>query len=118
MAKSKAENEFYLYVPAFSASNLKSLTDLGVRLCRVQPELNPETRSFSPAAEMILPESEALELARFYWNVIRARYRHLLKSDFDFASCTTEPGELIWLSLARRYASASSPGIMKKVRYV
>jgi predicted RNA-binding Zn-ribbon protein involved in translation (DUF1610 family) len=118
VAKSKATNSFYLYVPAFGASNLRSLANLGVRICRVQPELNPQTGSFSAAAEMILPESEALELARFYWNVIRARYRHLLKSQFDFGSCTTGPGELIWLSLARRYGTTTSPGIEKTARYV
>jgi predicted RNA-binding Zn-ribbon protein involved in translation (DUF1610 family) len=115
VAKSKAPNRFYLYVPAFRVSNLKTLTGVGIRLCRVQPELIPETRSFSPAAEMILPESEALELARFYWNVIRARYRHLLKPEFDFQSGVTGSGELIWLSLARRYAASSSAG-MKEAR--
>lgn len=113
IAKSKAENPFYLYVPAFKAANLGALTNLGVGLCRVQPELEVERGLFSPTAEMVLPETEAKELARFYWNVMRCRYQYLNSSGYEFKSCKTSPGELIWLSFARPHYD-SRPGRVKK----
>lgn len=48
IAKSKANNPFYIYVPAFRSANLSTLTSLGIRLCRVQPEIGVEKRNFSP----------------------------------------------------------------------
>lgn len=101
VAKKKAENRFYLYVPGFKSMNLNSLTNVGTRVCCVQPELNFETKQVPFEAEMILPESEALELARHYWNVIKAKYRHLERPEYEFESCKTGPGEIVWLSLSR-----------------
>ena len=101
IAKSKANSLFYLYVPAFRAVNLRVLTTVGVRLCRVQPELKIERKPFSPTAEMVLPETEAKELARFYWNVMRSKYQYLNSAGYEFKSCKVGPGELIWLSFTR-----------------
>jgi LSD1 subclass zinc finger protein len=63
IARSKKDNKFYLYIPAFRSTNLDSLTSLGLRLCRVQPELEIKGEMSSPASEMVLPPSEGLELA-------------------------------------------------------
>ena len=52
---------------------------------------------------MVLPESEAFELARHYWELIKSKYRHLEKPEFEFGSCKTGKGEIIWLSLSRPY---------------
>lgn len=101
IAKSKSKNPFYLYVPGFKAANLRALTNVGTRLCRIQPELKVERRAVPARAEMILPEGEALELGRFYWNVIRSKYQHLDRPDYEFKSCKTGPGELLWLSFTR-----------------
>jgi len=103
IAKSKANSLFYLYLPAFRAVNLRALTTVGVRLCRVQPELKIERKPFSPTAEMVLPETEAKELARFYWNwnVMRSKYQYLNSAGYEFKSCKVGPGELIWLSFTR-----------------
>lgn len=103
VAKSKANNKFYLYVPGFKSMNLNSLTNVGTRVCCVQPELVVENKPVISDAEMILPATEALELARHYWNLIRLKYRHLEKPEFEFESCETGEGELVWLSLSRPY---------------
>lgn len=104
IAKSKASNPFYLYVPAFRSTNLSTLTSVGIRLCRVQPEIEIQRRAFSRDAEMVLPKDEAIELARFYWNVIRSRYLYLGGSKFDFNSRGLRQGKIIWLSLSRSYS--------------
>jgi predicted RNA-binding Zn-ribbon protein involved in translation (DUF1610 family) len=101
VAKKKAQNKFYLYVPGFKSMNLNSLTNVGTRVCCVQPELEIEKESISFEAEMVLPESEALELARHYWDLLKTKYRHLEKPEFEFANCETGKGEIIWLSLSR-----------------
>jgi len=101
VAKNKAQNRFYLYAPGFKSMNLESLTNVGTRICCVQPELNIEKKHVPFEAEMILPESEALELARHYWNIMKSKYRHLDKPEFEFESCKTGKGEIIWLSLSR-----------------
>jgi predicted RNA-binding Zn-ribbon protein involved in translation (DUF1610 family) len=106
IARSKVNNPFYLYVPAFRSTNLSTLTSVGIRLCRVQPEIEIKKRNFSRAAEMVLPEGEAIELARFYWNVIRSKYRYLSGSEFDFDSCRLGQAEIIWLSLSRSYGQS------------
>ncbi len=103
IAKKKADNRFYLYVPGFKSMNLNSLTNVGIRICRVQPILELKKDSIPIFCEMILPESEALELARHYWDLIRLRYRHLEKPEFEFASCETGKGEIVWLTLSRQY---------------
>lgn len=103
VAKAKAQNRFYLYVPGFKSMNLNSLTNVGIRICCVQPQLEIENNSIPFEAEMVLPESEAFELARHYWDLIKSKYRHLEKPEFEFASCKTGKGEIIWLSLSRPY---------------
>jgi len=103
IAKSKANNPFYIYVPAFKSINLSTLTSVGIRLCRVQPEIEVQRKTFSRAAEMTLPESEAIELARFYWDVIRSKYQYLGGSKFDFNSHRLGQGIIVWLSLSRSY---------------
>ncbi len=113
IAKSKANNPFYIYVPAFRSANLSTLTSLGIRLCRVQPEIGVEKRNFSPGAEMVLPKSEAIELARFYWNVIRSKYQYLAGSKFDFNPPGLEQGKIIWLSLSRSYSQPKKFGVKK-----
>ena len=82
VAKNKAQNRFYLYVPGFKSMNLNSLTNVGIRVCCVQPLLEIVKESISFEAEMVLPESEALELARHYWDLIKSKYRHLEKPGF------------------------------------
>jgi len=117
IAKSKANNPFYLYVPAFRAVNLRVLTNVGVRLCRVQPELNLERKPFSPTAEMVLPETEAKELARFYWNVMRSKYQYLNSAGYEFKSCKVGPGELIWLSFTRPHYDTRPARVKKAAVY-
>ncbi len=106
IAKSKRDNPYYIYVPAFKSTNLSTLTSVGIRLCRVQPEIEVQRKNFSRAAEMVLPESEAIELVRFYWEVIRSKYQYLSGSEFDFNSRRLGQGEIIWLSLSRSYGQS------------
>jgi len=101
IVKSKANNLFYLYIPAFKTANLSTLSSLGVRICNMQPELDLEQKSVKVSAEMILPEDEAIELSRYYWNLIKSKYRHLQKKNFDFENCKLSDGEIVWLSLSR-----------------
>jgi predicted RNA-binding Zn-ribbon protein involved in translation (DUF1610 family) len=101
VARKKAQNDFYLYVPGFKSKNLNSLTNVGTRICCVQPVLEIENRNVPFEAEMVLPESEALELARHYWNVVKSKYRHLEKPQYQFEDCKTSQGEIVWLSLSR-----------------
>jgi len=110
IAKSKADNLFYLYVPAFSCADLGVLTSLGGRLCRIQPELSFENRPEPFSAEMILPESEGLELARFYWNLLRSKYNYLTGKEYDFENCRSGAGEFIWLGLNQAYGAADKSG--------
>jgi hypothetical protein len=97
IAKNKAANRFYLYVPAFKQPDLDTLTTKGLRLCRTQPSLAFNDGDLNPQADAVLPESEALELARFYWEVMRSRYRQLGIPEFDFKIDNVGRGELIWL---------------------
>ncbi len=113
IAKSKANNPFYIYVPAFRTANLSMLTSLGIRLCRVQPEIGVEKRNFSPGAEMVLPKSEAIELARFYWNVIRSKYQYLGGAEYDFDPGKLGQEKIIWLSLSRSYSQSKKFGFKK-----
>lgn len=106
IAKGKAQNPFYLYLPAFKLADLDSLTARAIRLNRTQPILETGEQEFAPAADMILPESEAQELARFYWQVIRAKYRHLNSPDYDFARSKIGTGEIIWLTLTESSEAA------------
>ena len=101
--KSKANNPFYLYIPAFQSMDLSALTSLGGRFCRMQPELSYSKKSQAPSADMVLPESEGLELARFYWNLLRSKYTFLCGKQYDFESCAVKKGELVWLGLERSY---------------
>jgi hypothetical protein len=103
VARSKTNNRFYLYVPAFQSADLGQLTSLGARLCRMQPELTFSGQSRPAAADMVLPESEGLQLARFYWNLLRSRYMYLCGKKYDFEKCRIANGELIWLGLNRNY---------------
>jgi len=118
IVKSKAENLFYLYVPAFKTANLSSLKSLGVRVCNMQPELNLETISRNPSAEMILPEDEAVELSRYYWNLMRSKYQHLQKENFDIENCKLGEGEIVWLSLSRVYKPKHKISEKKSHSYV
>ncbi len=111
--KSKANNPFYLYIPAFHSGNLNALTNLGGRLCRMQPELSFNKKSQPPSADMFLPESEGLELARFYWNLLRSKYMFLCGEKYDFESCDIKKGELIWLGLNRSYGGPKKVNFKK-----
>lgn len=115
IARSKANNQFCLYIPAFRSANLNSMTILGERLCRVQPELQYDSRTRPPAVDMVLPESEGLELARFYWNLLRSRYMYLSGPDYDFESCTVGKGELVWLGLGNSYGVKGKYGARKTI---
>lgn len=99
IAKPKASQPFYLYAPAFKIADLDALTNDGLRLCRTQPILDLLAGQINPLAETVLPDSEALELARFYWSTIRSRYKFLQRAKFDFKIEKTGPGELIWLTM-------------------
>ncbi len=103
IARNKAENKFFLYVPGFKSMNLDSLTNVGIRICCVQPILDIKNEPISVECDMVLPESEALELARHYWNLIRLKYRHLEKPEYEFDLCKTGKGEIIWLTLSRKH---------------
>jgi len=116
IARSKANNSFYIYVPAFRSIDLNSLTTLGEMFCRIQPEMTFERKSQSPAADMILPESEGKELARFYWNLLRSKYHFLAGKDYDFNACRISEGELVWLGLANSYGVKSTSEKYKAVK--
>lgn len=103
IAKTKAENPFYIYAPAFKSKDLNSLTTLGTRICRTQPVLSIQEDPRNYAAEMVLPESEGLELSRFYWNLLRSKYSYLSGAEYDFESCQVSPGELIWIGLGQSH---------------
>lgn len=111
--RSKANNPFYLYIPAFRSGNLNALTNLGRRLCRMQPELSFNNKSQPLSADMVLPESEGLELARFYWNLLRSKYMFLCGKKYDFESCDIKKGELIWLGLNRSYGGSKKVDFRK-----
>jgi len=113
IANSKANNQFYLYVPGFHSADLNALTMLGGRVCRMQPELTFENKSRPQAAEMILPESEGKELARFYWNLLRSKYSFLCGKEYDFENCKMGDGELVWLSLNKKYGDTNKAGKKK-----
>lgn len=113
IAKSKAGNPFYLYVPAFKSIDLISLTSLGEMMCRVQPELVYDKEPRLPEADMILPESEGLELARFYWNLLRSKYRYLTGQEYDFKNARVGRGKLVWIGLAN---SHGEPGTTVKIK--
>lgn len=117
IAKTKKDNPYYIYVPAFKSTNLSTLTSVGIRLCRVQPEIEIHEKNSSRVAEMILPENEAIELARFYWNVIRSKYRYLGGSEYDFDPGKLGQGKIIWLSLSRSYCQSRKSGIKKAKIY-
>jgi len=109
IAKNKAQNAFYLYVPAFKMPDLDNLTTLAIRLNRSQPILELSEDEITTAAEMILPEDEALELARFYWQVIRSKYRYLNVSAYDFSRGSIKgQGDLIWLTMTDSTTPAQS----------
>ena len=80
--------------------DLDNLTNRAIRLNRTQPVLEFSEEQISPAAEMVLPEGEALELARFYWQIMRSKYRHLNTPAYDFKNGSIGRGELIWISMA------------------
>jgi len=98
--RNKANNPFYFYIPAFKTSNLETMTARAIRLNRTQPILELIEDEIAPAAEVILPESEAIELARFYWQVMRSKYRHLNTPVYDFRAGKIGHGELLWLTMA------------------
>jgi LSD1 subclass zinc finger protein len=97
IARNKAQNQFYLYIPAFKFPELDMLTNRGLRLCRTQPIIEYGNDSITPGAEPILPQGEALELARFYWFVLRSKYRHLLDPSYDIKAANNP--EFVWLTL-------------------
>ena len=97
IAKNKAGNQFYLYIPAFKFAELDVITNRGLRLCRTQPLIEYSNDRITPAAEPVLPQEETLELARFYWFVMRSKYRHLLNPSFDFTADGNP--EFVWLTL-------------------
>jgi predicted RNA-binding Zn-ribbon protein involved in translation (DUF1610 family) len=99
IAKNKAQIQFCLYVPGFKTPDLDSMTNRAIRLNRTQPIFEFTDDEIDPAAEMILPESEAVELARFYWQILRIKYRQLNSPTYDFKSCKIGPGELVWLTM-------------------
>jgi predicted RNA-binding Zn-ribbon protein involved in translation (DUF1610 family) len=99
LAKNKARMPFYLYIPAFRIPDLEILTGRGLRLCRTQPILSPANKELKPEAELVLPENEALKLAKFYWTSVRSRYKYLDKEMFEFKPQDAGPGELIWLTM-------------------
>jgi LSD1 subclass zinc finger protein len=105
IAKDKASQPFYLFVPAFKTPDLESLTTKCIRLNRTQPILEIAEEEIIPAAEMILPESEAVELAAFYWTVMKSKYRHLNAPAYDFKKENIGQGELIWLTFAELQSS-------------
>ena len=111
--KSKASKPFFLYIPAFHSGDLNAMTSLGGRFCRIQPELSFSRKSQAPAADMVLPESEGLELARFYWNLLRSKYMFLCGKQYDFESCVIKKSELIWLGLDRSYGGPKKIDIKK-----
>ncbi|OGC90809.1 MAG: hypothetical protein A2W25_12800 [candidate division Zixibacteria bacterium RBG_16_53_22] len=109
IAKNKAKNAFYLYVPAFKMPDLDNMTTRAIRLCRTQPRLELSEDEITPAADMILPECEAVELARFYWQVIRSRYRYLNIPDYVFTQGSlVGQGELLWLTMTDSTGPAKS----------
>jgi predicted RNA-binding Zn-ribbon protein involved in translation (DUF1610 family) len=100
IARNKAREPFYLYMPAYKMPDLDNLTTRAIRLNRTQPILALAEDEITPAAEMVLPESEAVELARFYWQVMRSRYRQLNRPKYDFKTENFGPGELLWLTMS------------------
>ena len=112
IAKDKAQQSFFLYVPAFSIPNLESLTTIGLRLCRTQPLYSLSNLDIAPSGDTVLSRHDAREIARFYWAIMRSRYRHLFENKYDLGSNSAGPAELVWVTLsipgARKPATADS----------
>jgi hypothetical protein len=115
IAKDKARNVFYLYIPAFKTPDLDNLTSKAIRLNRTQPIVELTDQEISPGADMILPENEAIELARFYWKVMRSKYRYLNTPEYEFNRESIGQGELVWLTLAEVSPIHSAESRMRTV---
>jgi predicted RNA-binding Zn-ribbon protein involved in translation (DUF1610 family) len=100
IAKNKAAQHFYLYMPAFVIPNLESLTTVGLRLCRTQPILSLGNSEIRLAGDVVLNDNDAFILAKFYWFLIRCRYRHLLESGYEFRPEMLGKPELVWLTVS------------------
>jgi hypothetical protein len=100
IAKNKAAQQFYLYVPAFIIPNLESLTTVGLRLCRTQPILSLGNAEIRLGGDVVLSDNDALVLAKFYWFLIRCRYRHLLEDGYELRPEMLGKPELVWLTVS------------------
>ncbi|OQX92852.1 MAG: hypothetical protein B6D58_00755 [candidate division Zixibacteria bacterium 4484_95] len=97
MRKQKKNNRFYLYSPAFKATDVNRWVKRALSVIKTQPHDKLYDRLPALGPVLCIDEDEAKEMAVFLWRVATSKYVNLRKGEFQFDVNYLQSGEVIWL---------------------
>lgn len=97
MRKEKKSNRFYLYSPAFKATDVNRWAKRALSVIKTQPHDILYDRFPSRGPVLCIDEGEAKEMAVFLWHVAINKYSNLHKKEFQLDVNDLPSGEIVWL---------------------
>jgi len=99
LRKEKRDNPFYLYSPAFKATDVNLWVKRAITILKTQPHDRLAEKFPKDGPVLCIDEDEAKETAIFLWRVIAERYGRLQTEGFYLDEDGLQPGEIIWLPI-------------------
>ena len=97
LRREKRENQYYLYSPAFKATDVNRWTRAALGILKTQPHEKLEAKEPSGGPVFSIEEIEAKEMAMFLWQVATLKYPKLRAPEFQINPAKLPAGEIVWL---------------------
>jgi ribosomal protein L37AE/L43A len=97
LRKEKRGRQFYLYSPAFKATDVTRWAKRASGVLKTQPHDRLFEKLPSESLDVCIDEIEAAEMAVFLWRMASAKYSKIQHDSFYFTENDLPQGELVWL---------------------
>jgi len=99
LRKEKRENSFYLYSPAFKATDVELWVKRAIGTLLTQPHDQLEEKLPGDGPVFTIDEAEAKQMALFLWRSATVKYARLSRDEFAIDDSKLPAGELVWLPI-------------------
>jgi len=99
LRKEKRDNPFYLYSPAFKATDVNLWVKRATAILKTQPHDKLTEKFPKDGPVLCIDEDEAKEMAIFLWRVIAEKYARLQTGEFCPDDDNFQSGEIVWLPI-------------------
>jgi len=97
LRREKLDNQFYLYSPAFKATDVNRWTTAALGILKIQPHDRLKAEAPVEGPVLAIEESEAKQMALFLWQVATLKYPRLRAPEFQIGPAGLPAGEIVWL---------------------